>query len=152
MERLTENTHMLMVDDNPIDRSLYARALKESGVASEVSFFENGEKLIEYLKGSEKLLMQRQYDFHPFLILLDLNMPIMNGRETLKIIKNDPHLKRIPIVVLTGSTLDDDINGSYQDGANTVFTKPFSFGEMVALMDSVKSYWLQKAQLPFSWR
>lgn len=139
-----------MVDDNPIDRSLFARALKQSGVENEIQVFENGGKLIEYLRGNLSLLNHGQLDYHPFLIFLDLNMPVMDGRETLKVIKTDSRLKRIPIVVLTGSTLSDDIDGSYQEGANTVFAKPTYFNEMVALMDSVKSYWLQKAELPFS--
>lgn len=150
MEMFRKDSRLLMVDDNPVDRSLFARALKQAGVENEIVVFGNGGKLIEYLRASLAFLNQPELDGHHFLVFLDLNMPVMDGRETLRVIKNDPQLKQIPIVVLTSSPLPHDINESYQDGANTVFAKPLYFNEMVALMDSVKSYWLQKAQWPFS--
>ena len=82
------------------------------------------------------------------LVMLDLNMPHLDGREVLKIVKNDPLLKKIPIVILTTSEDDNDIVNTYQNGANSFFTKPMDYEKLVALMGLLKVYWLQTAKLP----
>jgi CheY-like chemotaxis protein len=84
----------------------------------------------------------------PGVILLDLNMPLMDGREALAEIKGDPKLKRIPIIVLTTSQADEDINETYGLGITGFITKPMTFSELVKIMKSVGNYWFESVTLP----
>jgi CheY-like chemotaxis protein len=82
------------------------------------------------------------------LILLDLNMPKMGGREALKVIKQDEALRDIPVVVLSTSRLDEDITRSYQLGVNSFITKPVTFSGLVEAMNVLGRYWLEIVELP----
>ena len=84
----------------------------------------------------------------PDLILLDLNMPRLDGREALKLIKDDPHLKRIPVIILTTSKAEKEIIASYDLGANSFITKPVDFSEFLDAMRVFSEYWVSIVRLP----
>jgi two-component system response regulator len=143
----TNQTPILIADDDAGDRLLMQKALEDNGVKNELRFAKDGKELLEML-GGQPDNPGVMASVQPCLILLDLNMPRLDGRECLKLLKLHPELKKIPIVVLTNSRNPVDINGSYQDGANSFFTKPLDYVGLVALADLLKNYWLRTAQLP----
>lgn len=138
---------ILMAEDDADDRLLTREALGEVNSIPELRFVEDGEELLDYLwrrgKYTDPLLAPR-----PQLILLDLNMPRLDGREALRRIKSSEELRRIPVIVMTTSNSPDDINHSYDAGANSYITKPLSFSDLVDLMQRVGAYWLDSVQLP----
>lgn len=136
-----------MADDDPDDQILLLEALKENQIPNSVNFVENGEELIEFLNKRGKF---DGVDNTPGLILLDLNMPKMDGREALKLLKADPILKKIPIVVLTTSRADSDILECYDLGVNSFISKPVNFAELVEITREISNYWLGTVTLPDS--
>ncbi|MFS2317301.1 response regulator [Maricaulis sp. D1M11] len=138
---------ILMVDDDPDDRLLFKEACEEVRLRNPIEFLENGEQLIDYLK--------RQGDYagrsgepYPGVILLDLNMPLKDGREALEEIKSDPDLRHIPIVVLTTSKSEDDILSSYGLGASSYIVKPISLDRLMRVVNSIGEYWVEIVQVP----
>lgn len=129
---------ILVVDDDPDDRLLALEAAQESRLHGELRFVEDGEALLEYLRAAAV----------PGLILLDLNMPRMDGREALRVLKGDPLLRRIPVVVLSTSSAQEDIRASYDLGVNSFIIKPTSFASLVDVMRSLGRYWLETVALP----
>jgi len=145
---LNKNTApILMAEDDLDDRLLARRALNENYVANPLITVNNGEELLEYLYQKGKY-SDPATSPKPCFILLDLNMPRLDGREALKIIKEDENLKRIPIVVMTTSKADEDILSSYDEGANSFITKPFTFEGLVQVVKALKHYWLEVVELP----
>ncbi len=147
MNPLPATPIILMADDDDDDRLLARDALSEGRVDGHLRFVENGEELMDYLCRRGKY-QQATSAPRPGLILLDLNMPLKDGREALKEIKTDPDLKRIPVVVLTTSHADTDVSQVYELGANSFISKPFQFEALVKVMKSVGQYWLQTVELP----
>jgi len=96
--------------------------------------------ILQSLRGKE--------DEHPGLILLDLNLPRVNGLEVLQIIKADPDLRRIPVIVLTTSTREEDVVKSYDLGVNTFISKPVRFEDFIEVVTMIKEYWIVIATLP----
>lgn len=129
---------ILLVDDNPGDMRLTAEALKDSGVESRLHTAKDGVEAIDFLR--------RRGGYsdapRPDLILLDLNMPRMNGRQVLAEIKEDSALKDIPVVILTGSREIDDIVKTYDLHANCYVTKPTDFEQFILVVKSVTSFCL----------
>jgi len=138
---------ILLAEDDQDDRYLISEALDESGAESQLYFVETGEELLEYLRQQGKYSDREKYP-RPGLILLDLNMPLMDGREALAEIKSDSELKSIPIVVLTTSQADEDVNDTYALGITGFITKPMTFRGLVDIMRSVGNYWLESVTLP----
>lgn len=138
---------ILMVDDDTDDRMMTERALRKNRVINPIRFLEDGEELLNYLRRQGKYADPVSSP-RPCFILLDLNMPRMDGRRALEIIKADPEFKKIPVVVLTTSQAEEDIVRSYETGANSFITKPVSFEGLVNVMDSLKNYWLEIVDLP----
>jgi CheY-like chemotaxis protein len=138
---------ILMADDDADDRMLAKDALEECRLANNLHFVEDGEELMDYLnrRGKYRELVGSP---RPGLILLDLNMPKKDGREALREIKDDPELRRIPIVVLTTSKADEDILRSYDLGANSFISKPVTFESLVTLMKTLGKYWFEIVELP----
>jgi CheY-like chemotaxis protein len=139
---------ILICDDDEDDRGLTKQALEDAHISNALCFVEDGDELLDYLYqrgayGGETGLAPR-----PGLILLDLNMPKLDGREALKIIKSDTALHDIPIVVLSTSSSDEDIVRSYQLGVNSFITKPVTFSGLVEAMNVLGRYWLEIVELP----
>ena len=135
-----------MADDDDDDRLLVRDALAESKVGGKLEFVANGEELLDYL--CQRGQFAGDVAPRPGLILLDLNMPRMDGREALREIKADPALRRIPVVVLTTSQADTDIGAIYDLGANSFISKPFQFDALVGVMKALGQYWFQTVELP----
>jgi CheY-like chemotaxis protein len=138
---------ILMADDDEDDRMLTKEAMEESRVLNQLLFVEDGVELIAYLNGDGKYENRDQYPM-PGLILLDLNMPKMDGREALKLIKSDPRLRRIPVVILTTSKAEEDMVRGYDLGAASYITKPVTFSALVELMRTLGKYWVEFVELP----
>lgn len=138
----------LVADDDEDDWEFIANALREIG-ADRVSFVHNGQQLLDYLYRQGAHAGRAERD-DPDLLLLDLKMPRMGGAEALSEIRADPVLKRIPVVVLTTTTSEDEINDCYERGANSVISKPSSFISLVEALRGVRTYWENIAWLPSS--
>jgi two-component system, response regulator len=135
---------ILLVDDDPDDRYLTKEAFNDSPLVYNVH---------EAVDGEDGLAFLRREGEHadaprPDLILLDLNMPRMDGRETLAAIKGDPDLRSIPVVVLTTSKAEQDIVKSYELGANSFIMKPVGFESFTEAMRDLSHYWFQTVDLP----
>jgi CheY-like chemotaxis protein len=138
---------IVMAEDDPDDRMLAKEAMEECMLANSLVCVENGEELLDYLKHRGKYAEPGTAP-RPGLILLDLNMPRMDGREALKLIKEDPDLRSIPVVVLTTSKAEEDIMRSYDLGANSYVTKPVTFEGLVEVMKTLRRYWFEIIELP----
>lgn len=137
---------ILMADDDADDRLLAQDAIAEARVNGELRFVENGEELLDYLYRRSRYATSDAT--RPGLILLDLNMPKKDGREALREMKNNPDLRRIPVVVLTTSKAESDIGQIYDLGANSFISKPVSFDSLVNVMKTLGHYWLETVELP----
>ena len=140
---------ILMADDDEDDRLLTQDALAESRVLNELFFVEDGLELLEYLERKGKF-SEKENSPRPGLILLDLNMPRMDGREALQAIKANPNLKGIPVVILTTSKQEEDMVKGYDLGAASYITKPVTFEGLVELMQTLGKYWVEFVELPTS--
>lgn len=125
---------------------LAAEALKESRLANDIRFVEDGEELLDYL------MLRGRFDNpddapRPGVILLDLNMPRKDGREALREIKENPELRRIPIIVLTTSKAEIDIYRSYDLGVNSFIVKPVTFDSLVEVMQVLRKYWFEIVEI-----
>jgi CheY-like chemotaxis protein len=141
------NLTMLMVDDDPDDFFLVRHALGEKKNGIELRLLEDGEELMDYLFQRGRFEAEACVP-RPCLILLDLNMPKMDGREVLRVIKSDPSFQHIPVVVFTTSNDIDDILSAYRLGANSFIVKPSSYERLVAILASLMEYWMKSVQLP----
>ncbi len=135
-----ENAVVLMVDDDPDDRLIAKEAFEEIGLKAQLLFLGNGEELMDYVN--------RQGDFTdpasspvPDVILLDINMPRMNGIEALQWLKAHATGKVIPVVMLTNSGNSDTIKQCYELGASSYVRKPLEFKELITALSSVRQYW-----------
>ena len=139
---------ILMADDDEDDRLLTADALKRSRLLNELRFVVDGQDLMHYLRG-EGAYGEHGIDApRPGIILLDLNMPKMDGREALAEIKADPDLRRIPVIVLTTSEAEEDIFRTYDLGVNSFITKPVTFEGLAEVMKTLTHYWFDLVELP----
>lgn len=135
---------ILLVEDNPGDVRLTRELLKDSKLPNTIAVVTNGVEAIGYLRQEGK----HRYARRPDLILLDLNLPRKDGREVLAEVKQDPDLKRIPIVVLTSSRADEDVLKTYDLHANCYVTKPMGFEQFAAVVHHIGQFWLAIVKLP----
>jgi len=149
MVRDSRTRRILMVDDDVDDCMLVRDALCEIGSAHDLRFANDGEELFEYLERRGKFAGPDRAP-RPDLILLDLQMPRKNGRESLKQLKSEPAWRRIPVVVLTTSTAADDVNYAYETGVNSYVTKPTTFRTLVEAVRLITTYWLELVEPPHS--
>jgi len=147
MSKHGEPITILMADDDADDRRLTRDALEESRLANDLRFVENGEELLDYLRNKGKFASKEDAP-RPGLILLDLNMPRMDGRTALKEMKADPDLRQIPVTVLTTSKADEDIFRSYDLGVNSYIVKPVTFEALVDILQTLEKYWFEIVELP----
>jgi CheY-like chemotaxis protein len=127
------NKPILLVEDDQVDTMTVKRALKEIHVTNPLVHLENGEEAVHYLRDAERE--------KPCIILLDLNMPIMNGIEFLQVVKHDDYLRRIPVVVLTTSEEQQDKVNSFNLGVAGYMAKPVDYRQFVEVMRSIDAYW-----------
>jgi CheY-like chemotaxis protein len=147
MERIDRNMIILLADDDPDDRLLVWEAVRDGGVPGELHTVNDGEELLDYLRRRGKFTSSKSHP-RPDLILLDLNMPKKDGRETLAEIKQDPALRGIPIVAFTTSSAWDDVRRAYDLGVCSYITKPQTFSALVELMKTLGLYWGKCVVLP----
>jgi len=138
---------ILLADDDADDRMLVQEAFGESRLANELFCVEDGVQLMDFLHRRGAFVAPTLAP-RPGLILLDLNMPRMGGRECLIEIKADPSLRDIPVIILTTSKAEEDIWQSYQSGANSFITKPVTFDSLVRTVSALGRYWFEIVELP----
>jgi two-component system response regulator len=129
--------HILLVEDSPDDEALTLRALKKNNILNEVTVARDGAQALEYLFNDPDAIQHP-----PCLILLDLQLPKVDGLEVLRRIRADERTKILPVVVLTSSKMQEDILGSYRGGANAFVRKPVNFSDFAAAMNAVGIFWL----------
>jgi two-component system response regulator len=140
-------TTILMADDDEDDRLMARDALHEGRLPNELRFVNDGEELLQYLR-REGPYADPASSPRPGLVLLDLNMPKVDGREALAAIKSDPGLRSIPVVVLTTSKAEEDVLQTYDLGVNSFITKPVTYLGLVEVMKVFTDYWLNIVDLP----
>lgn len=148
LEKGTIPITILVCDDDEDDRLLTQQMLEDAHISNTLRFVENGEQCLDYLHQRGDFAGEAGLAPRPGLILLDLNMPGMGGREVLAAIKGDPMLLDIPVVVLSTSRHDEDIVRGYRLGVNAFITKPVTFSGLVAAMNVLGRYWLEIVELP----
>lgn len=147
MDESTQRHCILYVEDDEDDRLLAKEAIEESEYDIDLRFVENGVEALAYIRGTEP------YDKpgdapRPDIILLDFNMPVVNGREVLRVLKTDIQLARIPVIVLTTSSSPVDINTAYDLGVNAYIVKPSRFDELVKVFKTVCDFWMGAVHFP----
>jgi len=135
---------VLLVEDNPGDVRLTKEALKEGRLLNNISVVGDGVEALEFLRRQGKYAAAAL----PDLILLDLNLPKKDGREVLAEIKSDPRLRRIPVVVLTTSSAEEDILKTYDLHANCYVTKPVDLEQFMRVVQSIEDFWVSVVKLP----
>lgn len=138
---------ILLVEDNPHDIEIARRAFSKSNAELTLMVVSYGQDALDYLNHRGKF-HPPDISPRPSLILLDLNLPRMNGLEVLKKIKNTPHLQSIPVIILTASERNEDIAPSYALGANTYIQKPIKFSDFLDIAKGIQKYWADVASLP----
>ena len=138
---------ILLADDDEDDRLMTRDALRDARLHNDLRFVIDGVDLLDYLHRRGRHADPASSP-RPGLILLDLNMPRMDGREALKKIKEDPDLRSIPVVILTTSKAEEDIVRTYDLGVNSFITKPVTFLGLVDVMKVFTRYWLEIVDLP----
>ena len=149
MTTLNGSPHpILIAEDDEDDYLLTIEALKEAGVDTQIKWVKDGEELMDYLEPIGRATLKKSSPEFPSLILLDLNMPRKDGREVLDEIKKNDVLRKIPVVVLTTSKAETDINHAYDLGVNSYIQKPVRFSEFVEVIKVLSHYWFQIVKLP----
>ncbi|MCB0025165.1 MAG: response regulator [Caldilinea sp.] len=135
---------ILLVEDNPGDVRLTQEAMRDAKVLNRLNVVPDGVTALEYLRKESRYANA----VRPDVILLDLNLPRMDGRELLAIIKGDNNLKRIPVVVLTTSAAEEDVLRAYNLHANCYVTKPVELDQFIEVVKSIDSFWFSIVNLP----
>jgi two-component system response regulator len=138
--KLHETQPILIVEDSEDDFEATKRAFSKTNLRNPIQHVLSGEEALEFLK--------EEANPKPGIILLDLNMPGLDGRKTLEIIKQQKFLKKIPVVILTTSNDERDVKACYELGANTYIQKPVNFDSLIAAIKQLKEYWFEIALLP----
>lgn len=143
----TRSIHVMLVDDDENDVRITRRALKKGEVQNHVTVCRDGEEALAYLLG-EGDFGDRSAHPQADLVLLDIHLPKMNGVEVLQAIKANPRLRRIPVLMLTTSTRQEDIAAAYIRGANGFVCKPIEFARFVETVKLLNAYWTSVARCP----
>jgi len=141
-----QEIHILLVDDNEGDILLTKEALEEARIVNRISVAYDGVQALSFLKKEPPFLHEES----PDLILLDINLPRMDGTELLSIIKRDPELRRIPVIMLTTSSSERDILISYDNHANCYITKPVDLERFMDVVRTIEDFWISIVKLPKS--
>ncbi|HEV7350929.1 response regulator [Telluribacter sp.] len=131
---------ILLVEDNEGDIVLTKEALSEGRIRNTIAIARDGVEAVELLSNTEAEL--------PDLILLDMNLPRMNGKEVLGFIKNNDRLRKIPVIILTTSSSEKDIKESYENQANCFISKPVDLDKFIKIIRNIEDFWISIVQLP----
>ncbi|HDP95137.1 MAG TPA: response regulator [Candidatus Aminicenantes bacterium] len=142
-----DEVEILLVEDNPEDVEMSIRALKRNRITNNILAVSNGEEALDYLFKRGKF-SNLETSCRPKVILLDIRLPRLDGKEVLRIIKNDPKTQTIPVIMLTSSKEERDIMESYQYGANSYIVKPVEFDKFTKSIQEIGMYWLLLNQHP----
>ena len=146
MHRNLTTMTILIADDDTDDRLFMEQALRQNEYSQSIHFVEDGEELMAYLRREGPY--NEENAPWPNLLILDLNMPRKNGFQALEEIKDDPQLRRLPVIVMTTSSADEDVVKTYNLGVNSFVTKPFNFNRLVEIVGTLKTYWMDTVKLP----
>lgn len=138
---------ILLIEDDPEDQWVTVRAFRALGTQGEITVIDNGIEALEFLN-REATFAEPADRPNPDLILLDLNLPAMDGQTVLREIKGNPALRMIPIVILTTSSYHEDVADCYCLGANSFITKPVNFNSLIGAVKDIYHYWLELVHLP----
>lgn len=131
--------HILLVEDNDGDILLTIEAFEECKVKTEISIAKNGQEALDFLFNRGAFIDAKK----PDLILLDINIPILNGHEVLQEIKSDPTLKKIPVIILTTSSNQKDIEKAYENHTNSYIKKPLEIEDFLNVIKKIEDFWFQ---------
>jgi CheY-like chemotaxis protein len=135
---------ILLIEDNPGDVRLTQEALRDGKVINKLSVVSDGVEALDYLRKKGRYADAKR----PDMILLDLNLPRKDGREVLAEIKEDPDLKRVPVVVITSSRAEEDVLRSYNLHANCYISKPVDLEQFITVVKSIEDFWMGIVKLP----
>lgn len=144
---LTNDVQIVLVEDSFDDAELTMRSLKNSNFVNEVIWLKDGEQAINYLQGNGAY-EGRDIAVKPKLILLDLKLPKLSGLEVLELIKKDKNLHKIPVVVMTSSKENKDLDRCYELGVNSYVVKPINFANFMEVTKEISMYWVLINQIP----
>ncbi len=144
MPPASSDVSILLVEDDPDHADLTRIALQTARVPFRLELVTDGTEALDYLRHEGAHSRART----PDLILLDLNLPRLDGREVLKVVKSDPELRSIPVIVLTTSSDAADVEAAYQHHANSYITKPTDFDDFLHVVETMHEYWLSVVALP----
>jgi len=142
--QMLDSIEILLIEDSPSDANLTIRSFSQAKIANRLHWIDNGEAAMDFLRQRGKY----EHAVRPDLIVLDLNLPGMDGREILTEVKSDPEFRRIPIVILTTSADEEDILRSYNLNANCYITKPFDVQQFIQVVRLIGDFWLTAVRLP----
>ena len=132
---------ILLVEDNPSDIALTKRALEKGHIANRLIVVEDGKSAVDYLRGVGKYSGRDKNDW-PAVVLLDIKLPFLDGHEVLKEIRQDPQLRRLPVVMMTSSKEETDVAKSYDNGVNSFIRKPVDSAQFAEAIKTLGLYWL----------
>ncbi len=139
-----ESVHILLVEDNEGDILLIEEAFEEARLINTISVLRNGEAAIQFLEQEGEYENAKP----PDLIILDVNLPRKNGHEVLEYVKTNDDFKQIPVIMLTTSSSNKDIERSYENHANCYITKPVDVDDFMEAVMGIESFWISLVQLP----
>jgi two-component system response regulator len=138
---------ILLVEDNADHAALTMRSLRDGNMLNEIFWVKDGQEAVDFLSRAGRYAAPARVP-RPGLILLDIRLPKLDGHEVLRHIKSDPALRTIPVIMLTTSERDDEINACYEAGVNSYVSKPVKFTDFVETIKSLKLYWVMVNHLP----
>ncbi|MFT3676110.1 MAG: response regulator [Chitinophagaceae bacterium] len=142
------SVEVLLVEDNVADAELTIRELRKHNMANHLVHVKNGEEALEFIFARGKYASTREVQYTPKMVLLDIQMPKVNGIEVLQQIKDDPRTRSLPVVILTSSKENPDIQRCYDLGANSYIVKPVNFESFAQAIKNLGFYWLLLNQPP----
>lgn len=142
------SVEVLLVEDNINDAELTIRELRKHHMANNLFHVKDGEEALDFIFGTGKYAASRDLFYRPKVVLLDIQMPKVNGTEVLQKVKSDPRTRATPVVILTSSKEDPDIQKCYDLGANSYIVKPVNFESFAQAIKNLGFYWLLLNQQP----
>lgn len=137
---------IMLVEDSEADQVIVQRALEDGRIACDLHIASHGEQALQILRGESPY--ENELDRLPDLIMMDINMPVMDGKEALQEIRQDEKLRHIPVIMLTTSSRDKDVLESYQLGVNAYLTKPVEDATFVEVVRQLENFWFELVVLP----